>query len=420
MSRPIIFHIDVNSAFLSWEACYRIHMLGESLDLRDIPSVVGGDQEKRHGIVLAKSTPAKKYNIQTGEPLVSAMKKCPGLVVIPPNYDLYVKSSQAFIKILKEFSPAVEQYSIDEAYCDMTGTERLYGTPIAAAYLLKDRIYEELGFTVNVGCSNNKLLAKMAGDLKKPNMVHSLFPEEVSEKMWPLDVRELFFVGRATEKKLRSLGIHTIGELAHTDVNILRLHLKKQGELIHSYANGIDVSSLHQIAPPNKGYGNSITIPMDVSTADSAKMVLLSLCETVGTRLRADEMKASCISVSLTDCDFNYASHQCNILTATNITNEIHRTVCKLFDELWDKKSPIRQLGVHTSKLSSEDFRQYNMFDMYRYDKLEKLDSAIDKIRERYGEDSVKRACFLDGPLDHMSGGIDRAKRTGITKPLDQ
>lgn len=417
MSRPIIFHIDVNSAFLSWEACYRVNMLGESLDLRDIPSAVGGDQEKRHGIILAKSAPAKKYNIKTGEPLVSALIKCPNLVIVPPNYDLYVNSSKAFINILKEFSPVVEQYSIDEAYCDMTGTEKLYGSPIAAANLLKDRIYEELGFTVNVGCSTNKLLAKMAGDFKKPNMVHSLFPEEIPEKMWPLDVSELFFVGRATEKKLRSLGIHTIGELARTDVNILRQHLKKQGELIHNYANGIAISSLQETAPPNKGYGNSITIPIDVSTAESAKMVLLSLCETVATRLRADDMKASCISVSITDCDFSYASHQCNILTATNITNEIYVTACRLFDELWDKNTPIRQLGVHTSKLSSDDYRQYNMFDMYRYDKLEKLDSAIDKIRERFGEDSVKRACFLDGDTNHMTGGIDRAKRTGITKP---
>ncbi|MDF2820280.1 MAG: DNA-directed polymerase [Clostridiales bacterium] len=419
MSKPIIFHIDVNSAFLSWEACYRVNILGESADLRDIPSVVGGDQEKRHGIVLAKSNSAKKYKIQTGEPLVSALNKCPNLTIVPPNYELYVTSSRALLKILKEFSPLVEQYSIDEAYCDMTGTENIYGTPIAAATYIKDKIYEELGFTVNIGCSSNKLLAKMAGDFQKPNMVHSLFPEEIPDKMWPLDVGDLFFVGRATQKKLRSLGIQTIGELAHTDINILRYHFKKHGEVIYNYANGYDFTPLIDITPQNKGYGNSITIPIDASTASSAKMVLLSLCETVSTRLRADNIKASCISVSITDCEFSHASHQRNITASTNITNEIYTIACLLFDELWDKKTPIRQLGVHTSKLSNDDYRQYNLFDMYKYDKLKKLDSAIDEIRGRYGEDSVKRACFLDGSTNHMSGGIDKAKRTGITKGVE-
>ena len=416
MSKPIIFHIDVNSAFLSWEASYRINMLGDTKDLRDIPSVVGGNEKNRHGIVLAKSIPAKKYQIQTGEPLVSARNKCPNLTIVPPNYELYVTSSKAFMRILREFSPNVEQYSIDEAYCDMTGTMNLYGSPIAAATFLKDKIDKELGFTVNVGCSSNKLLAKMASDFKKPNRVHSLFPEEISKKMWPLPVRDLFFVGRSTEKKLHTLGIHTIKELAQTDPDTLKRHLKKQGELIYRYANGLDFTPLVNTAPPNKGYGNSITISHDVTDASSAKMVLLSLSETVGTRLRSDNVQASCVSVSVTDCEFSHGSHQKNILTATNVTNEIYTVACELFDELWDKRTPVRKLGVHTSKLSQGSFRQYNLFDMYRYDKLEKLDSAVDQIRERYGEDSVKRACFLDGFTSHMSGGIDKAKRTGITK----
>lgn len=418
MSRPIIFHIDVNSAFLSWEACYRVNMLGEINDLRAIPSVIGGSQENRHGIVLAKSISAKKYNIQTGEPIVSALSKCPNLTIVPPNYELYVTSSKAFMKILREFSPIVEQYSIDEAYCDMTGTSRLYGSPIAAATCIKDRIYDELGFSVNVGCSSNKILAKMASDFRKPNMVHSLFPEEIPKKMWPLKVRDLFFVGPATERKLHSLGIYTIGELANTDIDVLKSHLKKHGEVVYNYANGLDFTSLLEMAPPNKGYGNSITIARDATDAATAKMVILSLCETVGTRLRADNVQASCISVSITDCEFSYASHQCNILTSTNVTYEIYTVACNLFDELWDKRTPIRQLGVHTSKLSEDGFRQYNIFDLYKYDKLQKLDTAIDKIRERYGEDSVKRACFLDSLTSHMSGGIDKAKRTGITKGI--
>lgn len=419
MSSPIIFHIDVNSAFLSWEACYRVNMLGETGDLRTIPSVIGGNQENRHGIVLAKSILAKKYNIQTGEPIVSALSKCPNLTVVPPNYELYVTSSKAFMKILREFSPLVEQYSIDEAYCDMTGTIGLYGSPITAATCIKDKIYEELGFTVNVGCSSNKLLAKMASDFKKPNMVHSLFPEEIKKKMWPLKVRDLFFVGPATEKKLHSLGIHTIGELANTDLDVLKRHLKKHGEVIYNYANGLDFTHLSETTVANKGYGNSITIAKDASDTDTAKMVILSLCETVGTRLRADNVQATCISISITGCEFSYASHQCNILTPTNITYEIYTVACRLFDELWDKKTPIRQLGVHTSKLSEDGFRQYNLLDLYKYDKLQKLDTAIDKIRDRYGEDSVMRACFLDSLTSHMSGGIDKVKRTGITKGVE-
>ena len=255
MFDKIIFHVDVNSAFLSWEAVYRSKILSETLDLREIPSAVGGDVEKRHGIILAKSQPAKKYNIQTGESIREALNKCPDLTLVPPHYDLYEKSSKAFIEILREYSSCVEQYSIDEAYCDMTGTEYLFGTPVVAATMIKDRIHRELGFTVNIGISNNKLLAKMAGDFKKPNLVHTLFPEEI-EKMWRLPVSDLFYVGRATTKALLKLGIQTIGDLAKADVNLLRSHLKSHGEVIWCFANGIDVSTVEPQPIANKGYGN--------------------------------------------------------------------------------------------------------------------------------------------------------------------
>ncbi|MDF2612430.1 MAG: DNA-directed polymerase [Clostridia bacterium] len=418
MSRPIIFHIDVNSAFLSWEAVYRVKVLEETLDLRDIPSAVGGDIEKRKGIILAKSIPAKKYKITTGEPVVSALLKCPDLTIVKPNFTLYTQCSKAFMTILREYSPIVEQYSIDEAYMDMTGTEGMYGSPITIAHVIKDRIYKELGFTVNIGVSSNKLLAKMAGDFKKPNLVHTLFPEEIEEKMWPLSVGELFFVGKATEKKLKMLGINTIGKLAQADVNLLKAHLKKQGEIVHKYANGIDFMEVAHETVPNKGYGNSTTIPFDVNSADRAKLVLLSLCETVCTRLRADDVKASCISVTLVDTYFEYSSHQKTLVSATHVTDEIYEYVCKVFDELWDHKTPIRHLGVHTSKLSDGKAYQYNIFDMFKYDKYEKLDKAVDKIRNKYGDDSVKRATFLGANLDHMVGGISKERKTGITKPI--
>ncbi|MBS6759991.1 DNA polymerase Y family protein, partial [Hungatella hathewayi] len=252
-----IFHVDVNSAFLSWEAVYRLKHLGGRLDLRTVSAAVGGDVTRRHGIILAKSIPARTYGIKTGETVCSALKKCPELVLVPPNYNLYQRSSDALIRLLKEYTPLVEQYSIDEAYMDMTESRALFGPPKEAAEKIRERILCELGFTVNIGVANNKLLAKMASDFKKPNRVHTLWKEEIPMKMWPLPVSELFFIGRATYRKLKGIGITTIGELARSDPDILRRHLGKQGEVIWGFANGIDLSAVEAEAPPNKGYGNS-------------------------------------------------------------------------------------------------------------------------------------------------------------------
>ncbi|MDR7812775.1 Y-family DNA polymerase [Lacrimispora sp.] len=408
----VIFHIDVNSAFLSWEAAYRIHHLGGTLDLRDIPSAVGGDTTKRHGIILAKSVPAKKYHIKTGESVTEALRKCPDLVLVPPNYNLYQKSSSAFIHILKQYSPIVEQYSIDEAFMDMTGTESLFGDPYQAANDIKERIHKELGFTVNIGVSNNKVLAKMASDFKKPDKVHTLWLSEIKEKMWPLSVKELFFVGRATFQKLRNLGIKTIGELAQTDLSIIKSHFGKYGEVIWSFANGIDVSAVEPAPPPNKGYGNSTTTAFDLVDASTARLVLLSLAETVSARLREDNVKISVISVGIKDYNFIYYGHQRTLDTPTNITYEIYETACRIFDEMWNKV-PIRHLGIHTSHVTTENSRQLNIFDKIDYEKMERMDNAVDEIRKRFGIDSIKRASFLnDKAVDHMSGGISREKRT--------
>ncbi len=413
MAGNVIFHIDVNSAFLSWEAVYRIRHLGGKLDLRTIPSAVGGDISKRHGIILAKSIPAGNYHIQTGESVTDALRKCPGLVLVPPNYGLYEKSSKAFMEILGRYSDRVEQYSIDEAFMDMSGTESLFGTPVIAAAALKDEICRELGFTVNVGISNNKLLAKMASDLKKPNRVHTLFPEEIRKKMWPLPVRDLFFVGRASEKKLHSLGIRTIGELAGADVGLLRAVLKKHGEVIWNFANGRDVSVVEPLPAENKGYGNSTTVSFDVTDAQTAKMVLLSLAETVGRRLRRDDVRIEMVSVSVRFYDLSCVSHQCVLKAATNITKEIHDAACLLFEELWDG-TPIRHLGIQTGRVTGNGAdRQLSLFDDTDYEKLEKLDRAVDSIRERFGADAVLRASFLKQErIDHMNGGISREKRT--------
>lgn len=420
MRRQIIFHIDVNSAFLSWEAAYRIKHLGAALDLRTIPSAVGGDMSKRRGIILAKSIPAKKYKIQTGEPIVDALRKCPDLTLVPPNYELYEKNSKAFMEILKKYTDKVEQYSIDEAFMDMTGTELLFGAPVVAATAIKDEIYHTLGFTVNVGISDKKLLAKMASDFEKPNLVHTLFSEDIQEKMWHLPVRDLFFVGSASEQKLHSIGIRTIGELANTDVTVLKSLLKKHGEVIWNFANGRDVSLVEPEPAQNKGYGNSTTIAFDVTDAPTAKMVLLSLCETIGRRLRRDQVRIETVSVSIRFHDLSCVSHQSVLEAATNITREIHTAACRLFDELWDG-TPIRHLGVHTGRVSKNGAsRQLSLFDHTDYERLEKLDSAVDRIREKFGADAILRASFLkQDQIDHMNGGISREKRTVDYSRLD-
>ena len=258
----IIFHLDVNSAYLSWTAAHRLQQ-GHTLDIRTVPCVIGGDELSRHGIVLAKSIPAKKYGIQTGNPLRLALEQCPKLMVFPPDYELYAKASKAMVSILREYSPKVQQFSVDECFMDYTSMSHLFGDPMEAAYSIKNRIRDELGFTMNVGISTNKLLAKMASDFSKPDKVHSLWKHEIPAKMWPLPVSDLFMVGRQTAKKLYQLGILTIGDLAHTPLSILTTHFKSFGILIHQFANGIDAatvkSSNFEVV---KGMGNSTTVPL--------------------------------------------------------------------------------------------------------------------------------------------------------------
>ena len=421
MSERVIFHVDANSAFLSWTAAYKLKVLGESQDIREVPSVVAGDKESRHSIILAKSTPAKKYGIQTGEPLFQALEKCPDLVVVQPDYSLYVEASRHFVAMLRQFSPAVEQYSIDEAWVDMTGTERLWGPPRIAAEKMRRRIWEELGFTVNVGISSNKILAKMAGDFEKPNKVHTLFPEEVEAKFWPLPVRDLFLVGAATERKLKQLGIYTIGDLAKADRAVLKKRLGKHGETIWHFANGRNADAVVPEPAENKGYGNSTTTPRDVTTHAEAYRVLLSLCETVASRMRRDEKCGRCVTIHLRTNAFEHSSHQTVLHGSTNITTEIFDAACRLFDEVWDGMTPLRQLGVQMTRLSQEPYQQFDLFSgmsPVQYERKLRLDETVDALRDKFGEDIIRRAKFAQAPGDHMAGGLDRARRTGITKPI--
>lgn len=409
MEESIIYHVDVNNAFLSWSAHQYLLDDPDSTDIRTVASVIGGSQESRRGIVLAKSPLAKKYGIHTADPLVRAREMCPNLLVLPPNYSLYAKRSRCFIELLKSVAPSVEQYSIDEAFCDMSGTRRIYGDPVTFADTLRERICDEMGFTVNIGISTNKILAKMASEFHKPNRTNTLFPEEIPTKMWPLPVGELFSVGQATKKKLVTLGIYTIGDLAACDKKILISHFHKQGEVIWNYANGREISfgSSKEIA--NKGYSNETTISHDVTDASNAKMILLSLAETLGERIRGDKSYISVISVTIVTNEFERSSHQQSLFSSTNITEEIYETACHLFDELW-KHEPIRQLGIATSKATTDNSHQYSLFEQDKFERLSKLNSAIDDIRTRYGDESIKRACFLQGEEAFAKRGLSHAK----------
>ncbi|MFY9176945.1 MAG: DNA polymerase IV [Caldicoprobacterales bacterium] len=398
----IIFHIDVNSAYLSWEAVYRLQH-GDTLDLRTIPSVVGGDVTARRGIVLAKSIPTKPYKIKTGESLFSAKLKCPDLVIVPPRYHLYMQCSKALISILEEYSPSIQQFSIDEVFLDFTNMEVHWGDPIQAAHRIKERIKKELGFTVNIGISNNKLLAKMASDLQKPDKVHTLFPHEIGDKMWPLPVEELFMVGRSTTFKLHKKGIFTIGDLAATDPKLLMQWFKSHGRLIWEFANGIENSPVRQDFPV-KGLGNSSTIAFDIEDRKTAHRALLSLTETVAMRLRDIRKSARVLSVYIKDRDFESCSHQRKLDVPTNSTNILYQVACQLFDELWQGQ-PLRHLGVRTTELYSDDFYQLSFLEA-DIERQKALDAAVDQIRNQYGWDSIVRSCFLYSRLSPMMGGV--------------
>lgn len=405
MKKRIIFHVDANSAYLSWEAAYRLQR-GKTVDLRDIPSVIGGNEKSRHGIVLTKSIPAKKYKIQTGESLFSARNKCPNLLVIPPNYTLYMQCSNAMAEVLKKYSSITQRYSIDEIFLDYTNMEEHFGPPLTAAHQIKEEIKNSLGFTVNIGIGDNKLLAKMASEFKKPDRVHTLFREEIQEKMWPLPVEELFMVGRATAKKLYSRGINTIGDLARTDLGFLHSWLKSHGSVIWNYAHGIENSAVRNNGFPMKGLGNSTTIPFDVEDRKTAHMILLSLVETVGMRLRFAKKSAEIVSISIKNSDFYSYSHQRKLDIPTDCTNSLYFYCRELFDEIW-KGEPIRHLGVQLSGLCSNEFYQLSFFESEIDEmKNKSLDATIDKIRMKYGPEAIIRSSFLHSCLKPLTGGV--------------
>ena len=406
-----ILHVDVNNAFLSWEAVERLKN-GEKVDIREIPSVIGGDESQRHGIVLAKSPVAKQFGIKTGEPLYFARKKCPDVKVFEANFAIYKKYSRAMIEIFKRHTNQIEQFSIDECFLDLTGFLLPNEQLIERAYKISKQIKKELGFTVNIGVSSNKLLAKMASDFEKPDKIHTLYPKEIPNKMWPLPISDLFMVGRNSIPKLEKMGIKTIGDLAKKEEKEIIKKFGKYGKIIWEYANGIDNSPVEENHAKPKGIGNSITLPQDVSNIEKLEEVLLSLTEQVAFRLRKQKMIANVVNVQLKTNEFLSISHQKRMVEATDSTKVIYSEAKKLLHELYNKtpNKQIRLVGIRVDNLIETNQIQLSIFNMIdnnkNKEKQEKLDLVIDNIKNRYGYTKITRAGNLN-----LLECIDKSKK---------
>lgn len=393
----LIFHVDVNSAFLSWEAARRMSAGGA--DLRLVPSAIGGDREKRTGVVLAKSIPAAACGVQTGEPIAMALRKCPQLVLVRPDFQWYRICSRRLVALCRRFAPVVEPFSIDECFLDLSGTASLYPEPEAVASLFKALVRERLGFTVNIGISSNKLLAKMASDFEKPDRVHTLWPSEVADKLWPLPVRRLFLVGRSTAARLEQASIRTIGDLARLEAADARALLgQKTGDLLHRYANGTDDTPVRPMVRAAKGYSQSVTLDTDIVRLEQALPVLLSLTDRVTARMRADGVKAGCISVTCRSSDFRDRSRQLKLKQPTDVTAEVYQTVRRLFVESWDGRTPLRLLGVALTDIDRTTYEQTSFFDDGKRTRSREMDQVVDLIRRRFGRGAVVRGGMLKPP----------------------
>ena len=400
-SRHIIFHIDVNSAFLSWSAI-KLLQEGGKQDLRQIPSIVGGDQSTRHGIVVAKSIPAKKYGIKTADTVASAFQRCPELVSVPPDHAWYREQSRALMTYLSEVCPVIEQVSIDECYMDYGPISGKYESPEAAAHFIKDSVRERFGFTVNIGVSDRKVLAKMASDFQKPDRVHTLYVREIPEKMWPLPVAELYMCGKSSSGRLMQLGIRTIGDLAKMDPAVIESMMKSHGKMLWRFANGMDNSVVEPVRDRAKGVGNSTTLAENVTDREMAYKVLRDLSRSVAGRLQKKHFLAGALCVEIKYSDFRSESHQKQLKRETADPDRLYRESCRLFDQLWNRE-PIRLLGVRTTKLVDVgEPRQMNLFEYQeqlqeqekqkKADRKQKqLDQALEKIRDKFGEGAIRK-----------------------------
>ncbi len=389
----IIFHVDVNNAFLSWSAIYLLNQ-GYKQDIRLIPSCIGGDEDKRHGIVLAKSPVAKKYGVKTAETLHSARLKCKNLEVFPPNFEFYQEQSKNLYEYFLTFTPDVERFSIDECFLDLSNTTFLYDDILELAYKMKNEIKEKFGFTVNIGIGNNKLCAKMAGDFEKPDKVHTLFFNEIKTKMWPLPIEDLLFIGKSTSKILRSLNINTIGDLAQCDISFLRKHFKNQATFMHEYANGIDDSKVISKHGKSKSISFSETLEFDTNDKIFLKNKLLKMTSKIGTLLRKKKMYAKTIAITLKTKEFKSYSHQKKLLNQTNNTMELYDNVLALFDIII-KDQLIRNIGVRVSDLVDYKSSQVSLFeDTTSSLKEDKIQTVLDNINIKYNDLKIMPAVF--------------------------
>lgn len=385
-----ILHIDVNNAFLSWTAIDRLAN-GETLDIRNIEAVIGGDESKRSGIVLAKSMKAKIRGVTTGETLYQARLKCPNLQVFKGDYKSYRKHSNDLYKILLEYTDKIERFSIDECFLDMTGY--LIGdTLINKAYEISRRVKNELGFTVNVGVAHNKLLAKMASDFSKPDKVHTLYEEEISSKMWVLPVSELFMLGKKTIPKLYAMGIKTIGDLAKQNKEYMAKKFGKHGLLMWEYSNGIDNSEVNYLEEKPKGIGNSVTLPTDIREKSKLEKVILTLVEQVSYRLRRYNMYANVVNVQLRTSNFENKTHQRKLNEATSNTKDIFRMAKELLEEMYTNGIAIRLVGMRVDGLIEKNEKQLSLFNSKDTEKQENLDKVVDELKQKFGYNSITRA----------------------------
>ena len=396
MERQIL-HVDVNNAFLSWSA---IDMLenGSEIDIRTIPAIIGGDESKRSGIVLAKSPIAKSFGIVTGEPIYFAKKKCPGLQVFRGDFEIYHNYSNKLYNLLLEYTDVIERFSIDECFLDMTGFLRGRDLKEVACEINK-RVKEELHFTVNVGVAHNKLLAKMASDFEKPDKVHTLFENELETKMWTLQTSELFMLGRKTVPKLLNMQIRTIGDIAKTDKMVLAKKFGKHGLQMWEYANGIDNSPVNNKVELPKSIGNSVTLPSDLKSIAEIHPVVVALAEKVGYRLRKYKLVAKVVNVQLRTKDFVDYSHQKHLPFATSSTKEILKLANEILDIMYKNES-IRLVGLRVDDLESEDEVQLSMFSSGN-SKQSNLDKTLDEITNRFGVTSITRASRLNIKLNN-------------------
>ena len=397
--KKVILHIDVNNAFLSWTA---VDMLknGSKIDIRNRYAVIGGDEDSRRGVVLAKSNLCKSKGVITGESLYMARRKCPYLEVYKGNREVYKKYSNLMYEYLLQYTNIIERYSIDECFLDYTYSINLFGDPIRIAYKIKEDIKTKFGFTVNVGIGNNKLEAKMASDFSKPDKVHTLFDEEIKNKLWPLQLENLFMLGKSSASKLREMGFKTIGDIANSDINILIKCFKSHGKLMWEFANGIDNSEVCYLDHDAKSISSSTVLPYNYSNRDEILKVMKSLSMDVGKRLRESGMFAKNISIWIKYSNFVKVSKQINLDNVIHTDNDIYNNSVILFDKLWNKEDNVRGLCVGVSNFKNSNDRQLSLFDIDKTNekksiKDDKLQKVLDELRNKYGEDKIGYADMI-------------------------